>query len=112
MTRTATTTDTRVFYRDIKPYAVPENLDDLRGPANGQVTLPLSIYWGPDAEIDLDTLGGIVKAYQALIREGLVADQLNFLNRNRLIEIWPELLLPAKVRERWENLFSELTHTA
>ena len=100
--------DTRVFYRDIKPYDAPAQLDELHGPRSGLMELPLNVYWGPEATVDLGTEGGIVKAYQATLREGRVIDQLGLLNRDLLIEIWPKLLLPSRVRELWETRFPEL----
>ena len=33
----------RMFIRDVKPYEVPESLDDLRGPSGGVVELPLYV---------------------------------------------------------------------
>ena len=100
--------DTRVFYRDVKPYDAPARLDELIGPRSGQLTLPHHIYWGPQKSVDLDTEGGIVKAYQAVLREGSTTDQVQLLNRDRLIEIWQELALPGQVRELWESRFPEL----
>jgi hypothetical protein len=39
-----------------RPFCLPDNLDDLRGPkATGRVTLPLHIHWsGPLRSFDLD----------------------------------------------------------
>lgn len=104
--------DPRVFYRDIKPYDAPARLEDLHGPGTGRVELPLHVYWGPQPTVDLDTVGGVVKAYQATLREGRVADQVELLNRDVLIRIWPELMLPDRVRELWEGRFPELTAAA
>ena len=104
--------DTRVFYRDIKPYDVPSRLDDLHGPRSGRMELPLNVYWGPQATVDLDTLSGVVKAYQAALREGRVVDQVELLNRDLLVEVWSELLLPDRVRDLWESRFPELTAAA
>ena len=71
--------------------------------------LPLNVYWGPEAIVDLDTVGGVVKAYQATLREGRTVDQVASLNQDVLTDIWPELLLPLRVRNLWENRFPELT---
>ncbi|MDH6236271.1 hypothetical protein H4V99_001016 [Cryobacterium sp. CG_9.6] len=30
------------------------------------------------------------------------------MNRELLVEMWPELILPGRVREVWEELLSEL----
>ena len=37
----------RVFFRDVKPYAIVEGLDQLRGPARGTVELSHSVLWAP-----------------------------------------------------------------
>ncbi|MHB1173266.1 MAG: hypothetical protein ACYCZY_12420 [Lacisediminihabitans sp.] len=50
MAKTAAQGDTRVFYRDIKPYDAPERLDDLRGPRSGRIELPLNVYWGSPSQ--------------------------------------------------------------
>lgn len=49
-----------------------------------------------------------VKAYQATLREGRVVDQVGILNKDLLVQIWPALMLPVRVRELWENRFPEL----
>jgi hypothetical protein len=110
--RAQATTDDRVFYRDIKPYEAPDSLDELRGPKSGLLTLPIDVYWGPTPVVNLDSVGGVVMAYQATISEGSAADQEKLLNRELLIEIWPRLALPARARAIWETRFLELTVTA
>ena len=100
--------DRRVFYQDIKPYDTPASLDDLRGPAHGTISLPVNVYWGPDPDVDLDSAAGLTQAYQAVLREGRTIDQEQILNRDRLLEIWDELLLPGRVRSLWEGKFAEL----
>jgi len=42
----------------------------------------------------------------------MVADQVTILNRSILLELWPELILSARVRNLWESRFPELTATA
>lgn len=99
----------RVFFRDVKPYEVPQRLEDLKGPANGVVDLPHSVLWAPGGgRVDLDAEGGIGLAYRAVLTEGSVADQVSVMNRARLMSVWPELLLPRRVRELWEVRFPEL----
>jgi hypothetical protein len=101
--------ETRVFYRDIKPYDVPDQLEQLEGPRSGQVELPLNVYWGPPHTFDLDNESDRVEAYQATLREGRVVDQVELLNRDLLVQLWPELLLPVRVRALWESRFAELS---
>ena len=111
--RPSSTPDDRVFYRDIKPYDAPLSLDELRGPRSGLMTLPIDVYWGPTPVVNLDSVGGAnVMAYQAVLSEGRVVDQVALLNRELLIELWPQLRLPARARSLWEARFPELTPAA
>ncbi|WP_230673253.1 recombinase family protein [Rathayibacter sp. Leaf248] len=98
----------RVFFRDVKPYEIPGTLDELIGPSTGLLELPHHIYWGPDSTVDLDTTGGVTKAYQALLNEGTATDQTALLNREILLAVWPVLTLPDRVRLLWEDRFPEL----
>jgi hypothetical protein len=100
----------RVFFRDIKPYEAPATLTQLCGPSTGILTLPHRVYWGPDPVIDLDFRDGSEKmAYRAVIAEGSAEDQIELLNRDLLIELWPSLVFPRRVRDLWETRFPELT---
>lgn len=99
----------RVYFRDVKPYAVVERLDQLRGPAHGMVELPHSVLWAPGGgKVDLDVPGGVGLAYRAVLAEGTTDDLVRLLHPGRLIAIWPELMLPRRVRALWESRFSEL----
>lgn len=99
----------RVFFRDLKPYAIVEDLDQLRGPVGGVVELSHSVLWSPGGPcVDLDEPGGRGLAYRAVLAEGAVEDLVQVLNRDQLVEAWPELLLPRRVREMWESRFPEL----
>lgn len=99
----------RVFFRDMKPYEVPRSLDDLKGPSGDIVELPHTVLWAPGGgHVDLDAEGGVNLAYRAVLAEGTVADQVAVVNRDRLVAVWPELLLPRRVRQLWEDRFPEL----
>lgn len=99
----------RVFFRDVKPYAIVDDLDQLCGPAGGVVELSHSVLWAPGGPyVDLDEPGGRGLAYRAVLAEGTVEDLVQVLNRAQLIAAWPELLLPRRVREMWEARFPEL----
>ncbi|RRD06306.1 transcriptional regulator [Arachnia propionica] len=107
------TNEARVHFRDIKPYAVPKSLADLRGPRNGLVELRHSVLWAPGSRhIDLEEPGGVGLAYRAVISEGTVADQIAVLNKERLIEVWSVLLLPRRAKDLWEERFPELCQGA
>lgn len=98
-----------VYFRDLKPYEIPESLDQLRGPAGGTIELPHSVLWAPGgAGISLDEQGGIGLAYRAVLAEGTVADQVQILNRERLVVVWADLMLPRRLRAMWEERFPEL----
>lgn len=99
----------RVFFRDVKPYYAPQSLDELEGPDGGVIVLDHDVLWAPgDGSVDLDRPGGTTMAYQALLAEGMPHQQVRGLNRARLIQVWPELALPVRVRTLWEDRFPEL----
>ena len=102
----------RVHFRDVKPYAIVDSLDLLRGPASGTVELSHSVLWAPGGRwVDLDEPGGTSLAYQAVLAEGDVEDLVQVLDRGRLISAWPELMLPLRLRRLWEARFPELRPT-
>ncbi len=99
----------RIKFREVKPYYAPESLDELHGPYSGTIVLDHSVRWTPGNRVaDLDTLGGRLMAYQALLAEGQVSDQVASINPRRLIETWPALNLDPCVRELWESRFPQL----
>lgn len=98
----------RVLIQDVIPYEVVGSLDSLQGPGEGILSLPHHVYWGPQADCDLGQPEGVLKAYQAILREGTRADQGQLLNAGLLIEVWDELMLPVRVRDLWEHKFPQL----
>ena len=109
MDQPATPPGGRVYFRDVKPYAVVDDLGQLHGPAGGVVDLSHSVLWAPGSgRVDLDRPGGLRLAYRAVLNEGTVQDLENLLNRDRLIAVWSELMLPFRVLEMWESRFPEL----
>lgn len=102
----------RVYFRDVKPYAVVDRLEQLHGPAGGVVELSHSVLWAPgDGRVNLDEPGGTALAYQAVLAEGTVEDLVHVLHPGRLVTTWSELILPRRVREMWESRFPELRST-
>jgi len=101
-------TENRVRFRDVKPYFRPDSLNDLRGPYSGNIVLRHSVRWVGDGTANLDTIGGVRMAYQALLAEGKVTDQIEGLNARKLVEVWPLLNLDRRVRDLWESKFPQL----
>lgn len=99
----------RVRYADLKPYAFPDSLDELAGPDEGFVELPLHILWSPGSKrVCINTFPGIRKAYQAVLAEGSESDIRAFINKDILISMWQDLELPIHVAKGWEERFPEL----
>ena len=99
----------KVRVQDVKPYDAPSDLHELLGPLTGSVSLPPWVYWGPTSTFDLESEGDTVAAYQAVIQEGRLVDQVQILNRGLLVTMWPKLAMPTRVRQLWEGRFPELT---
>lgn len=105
----ATEHQRRTLIGDVKPYELPQSLDELHGPDHGTVHLRHSVRWATgDGSVSVDTLGGIRLAYRAVIEEGHVEDQAAVLNPARLAQVWNELTLARRARELWEERFPEL----
>jgi hypothetical protein len=81
------------------------DLSDLRGPVSGMVELPLRLFWSSaDRMFDLDDPFMLRWVYQTVLREAVRAEELaRYLNSDRLVEVWRELVLPAGVRRAWEE---------
>ena len=62
--------------------------------------------------VDLDRPGALGMAYRTVSNEGTVEDLVRVLNRDVLIAVWPELLLPLRVLVMWESRFPELRSSA
>ena len=96
-------------YGDRKPYIVADDLSDLRGPIEGTVTLPHHLDWSGRASYDLDRPARLASMYKAVLNEAsTVQDLRDWLDERVLIELWPTLWLPARLRGQWENRFPEL----
>lgn len=99
----------RVRFRDIKPYETVDSLDDLRGPAEGAITLPVDVYWsGLRDTFDVTNPRQRRVAYQAALSNGRRDHIIEFVNRELLLEAWPRLALDARVVELWSQRFPEI----
>jgi hypothetical protein len=93
---------------------VSPSLADLRGPVTGTVELPHRLFWQPDRHVDLDAPGLLGWMYETVLREAATDDELRtWLHGPTLVRLWPDLYLPAGVRQAWEERHPALrVHTA
>ena len=84
---------------------VVASLADLHGPIEGQVELPIWLFWGhPDHTFDLGDEDMRRWLYQTVLREaGQPEDLVAYLDGDTLVALWPELFLPPGVRQAWED---------
>jgi hypothetical protein len=83
--------------------ALPADLADTSLPkANGRVELSLHVRWsGPPITYDLDDRADRARVYEQVLREGTEDDVRFYVDADRLIELWDELVLPPPVRDAW-----------
>jgi len=89
---------------------VVTDLASLDGPVAGTVELPLRLFWSsPDRTFDLDNPYMRQWLYQTVLREASrPEDLIRYLDCATLIALWPDLRLPAGVRQAWEERHQEL----
>jgi hypothetical protein len=96
-------------YADVRPYAVPDTLGELAGPASGVVELPAHLAWSGLRVYDLGDERQLGLLYETVIRESMdIADVGRYLNAAVLVRVW----LPVRVRRAWEQRFPSLTQAA
>lgn len=89
--------------------AIVESLEDLVGPQDGVVTLPLRIDWSTTKVYDLNDPVRLASMYAIVLREALnVEDLKSLLNAEILRGLWPTLRLPNTIRQMWEQAHPEL----
>ena len=101
-------------YAEHRPYPEPPaRLADLTGPTAGVVELPITIDWGPKRAYDLGRDADRRVVYEMVLQEAADAEEVaRYVNGAVLVQVWPRLWLPRRVRQRWEERFSELTRVA
>jgi hypothetical protein len=84
---------------------VAADLDDLHGPTQGSVELPIWLYWSPPGQrFDLAEPYRLQSMYQTVLGEARRPEDLtSYLDRDTLIGLWPALFLPKGVRRAWEE---------
>lgn len=103
----------RLRYVDVRPYTVPENLDQLSGPDRGDVQPPPELTGTPRRRYRVDDEHDAELLYRTVIREANTTDELaRYLNAEVLKRVWPQLVLPLRCRALWERQFPELAQSA
>jgi hypothetical protein len=98
-----------VAYADGKPYVIADDLADLRGPTAGTITLPQHLDWSGRASYDLNRPARLATMYKTVLNEASTGQDLrDWLSERVLIELWPTLWLPARLRGLWESRFPQL----
>ncbi|MFJ4492826.1 hypothetical protein [Streptomyces diastaticus] len=100
--------------RDRYRSRLPEHLQELAGPMEGTVDLPLHIAWSGRTSYSLNRPKSRMTLYRTVLAEGLCEDLATFLHHRLLAEQWPVLrpLISPCIREVWEDAFPELPRTA
>jgi hypothetical protein len=84
---------------------LPSSLDDLKGPAAGDVELPLHVAWSGRRVYDVGDSEQRLVLYALLLAEAQREDLERFLHRDSLVSMWPQLrrLLGPHARQEWER---------
>lgn len=109
-----TITDRSEVLRDRYRSGLPERLQELAGPVEGNVDLPLHIVWSGRTSYSLDRPKSRMTLYRTVLAEGLGEDLVVLLHHRLLTEQWAVLrrLISPYIREVWEDAFPELLGTA
>ncbi|MDQ0764882.1 hypothetical protein [Streptomyces canus] len=98
------------LYREKFRRRLPESLDELHGPTQGVVDLPLHMAWSGMTSYDLGKPRQRMGLYRTVLHEGLHDDLPRYLDRDLLLQLWPVLrtLVGRTVRAVWEDAFPQL----
>jgi hypothetical protein len=98
------------LYRQKFRHRLPASLDELQGPTQGLVHLPLHVAWSGMTSYDLDKPRQRMGLYRTVLHEGLHDDLTRYLHQDLLLQLWPTLrrLVGRTVRTVWEDAFPEL----
>jgi hypothetical protein len=80
---------------------IPGRLDELRGPAQGVVVLPVHLTWYGLREFDVSDPPSRVRMYTIVLSQGERNDIARFLHPGLLRQDWPQLraLVTREVRD-------------
>ena len=106
LTIAADITFTEMTTRRGRPFSVPNRLPRLPlRQALATVTLPLHLNWStPGTQFDLRDRAKRARCYEIVLREGLPADILAYIDGALLIDLWSEVVVPAEIRAAWDQV--------
>ena len=84
---------------------LPKRLDDLHGPWQGTVVLPVHLTWHGAREFDVAAERPRLLLYSIVINKGRANDLARFVNPHRLRDDWPQLrpLVSSPIRRACER---------
>jgi hypothetical protein len=84
---------------------LPRRLDELHGPWQGVVVLPIHLTLGGVREFDVASQQPRLQLYSIVLSQGRPGDLVRLLNARRLAEDWPQLrvLISRKMRRACER---------
>lgn len=92
-----------------RQYALAESRGNLDGPTTGEVVLPNRLdHSGGRRTYDLSAPPHVETMYTTVLNEALNQEHLGYLNWEILVDIWPSLRIPNRVRDMWEAAYPEL----
>jgi hypothetical protein len=103
-------THSGALYREEFRRRLPESLEELHGPIQGVVELPLHMVWSGITSYDMSKPRQRMGLYRTVLHEGLRDDLPRYLNQELLLQLWPVLhaLVGRTVRTVWEDTFPQL----
>lgn len=84
------------------------SLDELEGPVEGFITVPVVVSWTPKKEFDISNKASVKVLYRDIIANATNSHELKKINKDILLKIWKELRQDYRIKARWEAKFPEL----
>lgn len=98
----------RPGFWELRSIWVAVSLDDLIGPSTGRLILPPHLDWSSRRPVRLDDPASVGEWYACILRESLGDVDLEILNRDLFLRVWPDLFLPGRIRAAWQIQHPEL----
>lgn len=78
--------------------------------AFAEVSLPLGLNWSrPGARFAMDDRRQRARCYEIVLREGMSADLLRYIDGALLVDLWSDLVVPREVRSAWRPVIDKAT---